>query len=179
MACCIVLAALIAVLLWLPRHILPRSQSPLAWRLHGEAEDPTGRDPFTLSARLRSFACAFRGLSFLLRNEHNAWIHLAASVLVIALGLTLGLNHQDWRWLIAAVAWVWFAEALNTALEKLCDVVSPGPNHAIGLVKDIAAGAVLISAVGALALGAAVLSPYLLPETLGADLGSALCRAAP
>ena len=115
---------------------------------------------FSISGRIKSFRYAFAGLWLMLRTQHNAWIHLAATIAVVMAGLALGVSAADWRWLIAAILVVWLAETLNTAFEYLCDVVSPDFHHAVQKSKDIAAGAVLICAVGAIAIGAVTFWPY-------------------
>jgi len=116
---------------------------------------------FNLLARARSFRFAFAGLGFMLRTQHNAWLHLAATTLVIAIGLALRISPEDWRWLLVAIVLVWVAETMNTAFEHLCDVVSPEFHVSVQRSKDVAAGAVLICALGAAALGALTLLPYL------------------
>ena len=73
------------------------------------------------------------------------------------------VKADDWRWLITAILMVWSAEAFNTAVEYVCDVVSPGYSEVVKHAKDIAAGAVLISAVCALAIGLITFWPYLAP----------------
>ena len=115
---------------------------------------------FSFVARVKSFGYAFAGLWFMLRTQHNAWVHLAATIAVAAAGFALHIGAADWRWLVVAVVLVWIAEALNTAFEHLCDVVSPEFHVAVKHAKDIAAGAVLICAVGAVAIGAMVFWPY-------------------
>lgn len=121
----------------------------------------TARKAFRAAARLRSFRFAVNGIRLLVREEHNAWVHLAASIAVIAIGLALGLDLSDWRWIILAMALVWAAEALNTALEQLCNRASPDTDPIIKVVKDVAAGAVLIVAVAAALIGVATFLPYL------------------
>lgn len=117
---------------------------------------------FSIIARIKSFGYAVSGLNVMLRSQHNAWLHLLATVLVCAAGWLLHVSGSDWRWLIVAILLVWIAEALNTAFEHLCDVVSPDFHHAVQKSKDIAAGAVLICAIGAACIGALTLWPYLL-----------------
>jgi diacylglycerol kinase (ATP) len=97
----------------------------------------------------------------MLRTQHNAWLHAAASVAVGAAGVAFEVSAEDWRWLLVAVAIVWVAEAMNTAFEHLCDVVSPEFHVSVMRSKDVAAGAVLICAVGAAGLGLLTLVPYL------------------
>ncbi|MEZ5994257.1 MAG: diacylglycerol kinase family protein [Hyphomonadaceae bacterium] len=115
---------------------------------------------FSVAARLKSFAHAFAGFAYMLRTQHNAWVHLAASLAVIALGFALRVNGDAWRWLVVAMALVWVAEAVNTAFEHLCDVVSPQFHESVKRSKDIAASAVLVCAVAAAILGAITLWPY-------------------
>ncbi len=116
---------------------------------------------FSIAGRLRSFRYALRGIAYLLRREHNAWLHLAITAAVFLAGWRLHLRAEDWRWLIVAVVLVWFAEAMNTAFEFLCDIVSPEFHPSVEKAKDIAAGAVLFCATGAAALGAITFYPYL------------------
>ena len=77
----------------------------------------------SVRTRLKSFTFAIRGLRWLVTDEHNAWLHLAASLLAVAAGLLLRISLSDWRWLVLAIATVWLAEAFNTAIEDLCDRV--------------------------------------------------------
>ncbi|MBW8882805.1 MAG: diacylglycerol kinase family protein [Asticcacaulis sp.] len=115
---------------------------------------------FSILSRLRSFGYAFEGLFFMLRTQHNAWLHLLATVAVILAASFLNVEARDWRWLIVAMAMVWVAEAFNTAVEYVCDVVSPQFSEAVKRAKDIAAGAVLICAIAAAAIGIITLWPY-------------------
>jgi len=112
--------------------------------------------PFRMAARVKSFLQALSGLKTMLRTQHNAWIHLAATFLVIGAGVGLRLTPFEWVAIILAIVLVWTAEALNTALEFLCDVVSPEFHPLVGMAKDVAAGAVLVSALGAAAIGTIV-----------------------
>jgi len=118
---------------------------------------------FSVIARLKSFTYAFAGFGFMLRTQHNAWLHLLATVAVVALGFALNVNLDDWRWLIAAIALVWIAETVNTAFEHLCDVVQPEFHVSVQRAKDIAASAVLVSVIAAVLLGATTFAPYVLP----------------
>jgi diacylglycerol kinase (ATP) len=121
---------------------------------------PVEQKPFSLAARVRSFVHAGAGLWHLIRAEHNARVHLLATLVVIGVAAWVRMRAEDWRWMICAVALVWITEALNTALEALCDVVSPAPHSSIRIAKDVAAGAVLIGAIAALLIGALTFAPY-------------------
>jgi diacylglycerol kinase (ATP) len=119
------------------------------------------RKRFTLKARLDSFGFAFAGLRAMLREQHNARLHLVVTVAMLVLSAVLGLSRFEWCWIVAAIAMVWVAEALNTALESLADAVSPDPHPLVGRAKDAAAGAVLVAALGAATIGLLVLGPRL------------------
>jgi len=118
---------------------------------------------FKLSTRLKSFVFAFAGIGFMLRTQHNAWLHATASLFVVAIGLVLRVSLNDWRWLVTAIAMVWVAETFNTAVEYICDVVSPEYSEAVKHAKDIAAGAVLLCAFAAVLIGIFTLWPYVQP----------------
>lgn len=117
---------------------------------------------FSVKARLKSFTFAFEGFTYMLRTQHNAWVHLAATVLVVALGLLLHVSADAWRWLIIALALVWVAEAVNTAFEHLCDVVQPEFSHSVKRSKDIAAAAVLVCVIASTLIGAITFAPYVI-----------------
>jgi len=116
---------------------------------------------FDLGTRARSFRYAASGIALMVRTQHNAWIHLVATGLACGLGFWLRITAVDWRWLVVAIVLVWVAEAINTSFEHLCDVVSPEFHASVQKSKDIAAGAVLISAAGAAILGLLIFLPYL------------------
>lgn len=109
----------------------------------------------------RSFGCAFRGLGFLVRTQANARIHAAATVLVVVAGFALRISPSEWCAILAASGLVWLGEGLNTAIETLTDLVSPGPHPLAGRAKDVAAGAVLCAALAAFVIGAVVFLPHI------------------
>jgi diacylglycerol kinase (ATP) len=119
------------------------------------------RPAFTVLGRLQSVRHALSGIAVMLRTQHNAWLHLIATIAVIAAGIALRITAEDWRWLVVAIVLVWVSEGVNTAFEHLCDVVSPDFHASVKVSKDIAAGAVLITAAGAAVLGLLVFVPYL------------------
>jgi diacylglycerol kinase len=121
--------------------------------------------PFRFADRLRSFAYAWAGLRTLLRSQHNAWIHAAATVVVIGAGCYFALSVNEWLWLVLAMTLVWTAEAFNTALELLADAVTREQHPLIGQAKDVAAGAVLLAALAALIIGVLVLGPHVLQRS--------------
>lgn len=116
----------------------------------------------TLSARLKSFAHAFNGIIIMVKSQHNAWIHASATILVCIVGLCFGLTASEWCWVVLAIAVVWMAEALNTSLEFLMNAATPEYHPLVEKAKNVAAGAVLISAIGATIVGLIVIGPYVL-----------------
>jgi len=117
---------------------------------------------YSLRERAQSFADAGRGIAFLLASQPNARIHALATVAAIALGAVLGLTAGEWCWIALAIALVWVAEALNSALEALADAVHPERDARVGRAKDTAAGAVLVAAIASAVIGALVFGPRLL-----------------
>jgi diacylglycerol kinase len=110
---------------------------------------------------MRSFACAFRGLGMMLTSQANARIHALATLIVVGLGVFLQLERWEWCAVLFAIGLVWTAEGLNTAIETLTDLVSPGEHPLAGRAKDAAAGAVLCAAMVAAVIGAIVFLPRL------------------
>lgn len=119
---------------------------------------PAGR-PGLLRRRAASFGHAFRGVGAALRSELHLQFHAGASAVVLGLGLYFGLNATEWALVALAVAGVWAAELFNTAVETLTNLVSPDYHPLAGKTKDVAAGAVLLAALGALAVGGLVFGP--------------------
>jgi len=112
-------------------------------------------------SRIISFGHAFRGWAYVIKTQHNAWIHSIATIVVVALGLWLRLPSRDWAVLVLAIAMVFTAEFINTSIEAVVDMASPS-HHPLGKVgKDVGAGAVLISALAAVLIGLLILGPPL------------------
>jgi diacylglycerol kinase len=116
--------------------------------------------PF-LKSRVRSFRYAFHGWWFVIRTQKNAWIHALVSIIVIFLGFWLKLSAWDWAVIIIAIAMVWTAEFLNTALEAVVDLASPERNQLAKVGKDVGAAAVLITASSSAVIGLLILGPPL------------------
>jgi len=117
---------------------------------------------FSGAARVRSFVYAGRGVRIMLLSQHNAWIHAALTMCVVTAGIVAGVTRVEWCLLVLAIVAVWTAESLNTAFEFLCDVASPEFHPLVEKAKDVAAGAVLTSAVGAAVIGPLIFIPYLI-----------------
>jgi len=114
---------------------------------------------FTIEKRLKSFTFAINGLFVFFRTQHNAWIHSLATAFVVALGYILELDAAEWAIVVIAIALVFVAEIANTAIEFLVDWISPEYNRQAGLIKDIAAGAVLLAAIAAATIGLLIFLP--------------------
>ena len=117
---------------------------------------------FRFSERIFSFRHAIRGIGTVIRTQHNAWIHLIATLVVIGTGLCLNLVHWEWAALVFAIGLVWIAEALNTAIEFLADEVSQEKRERIGIAKDAGAAGVLLAAITSTVIGLIVFVPHLL-----------------
>lgn len=118
---------------------------------------------FTRS-RSRSFRYAFEGWWYVIRTQKNAWIHAAFSFAVFIIGLWLKITFQEWAIIVIAVALVWMAEFLNTALEALVDLASPEQHRLAKICKDVGAAAVLIAAGSSVLIGIFILGPPLLAK---------------
>jgi diacylglycerol kinase len=112
-------------------------------------------------SRVRSFGHAFQGWKYVLKTQHNAWIHAVASMLTFALALWLGLPARDWAVLILTVTMVFAAEFVNTAIEAVVDLASPSHHPLAKVGKDVGAAAVLIAALAAVLVGLLILGPPL------------------
>ena len=117
---------------------------------------------FSLRRRLQGFRYAFRGVGLLLRYEHSAWIQAAIGICNLTGGFLLGISGMEWVAVIFATGTVLAAEAFNSAIEKLADIVSPEYNEAIRCIKDVAAGAVLLTAIAAALIGIIIFLPKLM-----------------
>src|SRR5437016_3539293 len=118
--------------------------------------------PFEFTGRVRSFKYAIRGIVLTLKSQHNAWIHAIATIAVLIAGFALHISRIDWCLIVLACAAVWTAEALNTAFEFLADVTTKEFHPVVAQAKDVAAGAVLITAIASVVIGVLVFGPYVL-----------------
>ncbi len=115
-----------------------------------------------LKKRLDSFRFALAGLRELFSGTANARIHATLSALAIGLGLALHISKNEWFAIIGCIMLVISLEAVNTAIENIIDLISPGQHTLAGKAKDLAAGAVLWAAIGAAVIGALVFLPKIL-----------------
>ena len=118
--------------------------------------------PGFFKSRLKAFEHAFSGWWFVIRTQRNAWIHMIVSIVVILMSFILHLNASSWALILLAIALVWIAEFLNTALEAVVDLASNHQQHELARVgKDVGAAAVLIAAFTSVIIGLLILGPPL------------------
>ena len=125
------------------------------------SEPPVLAHPPRLRRTLRSFGYAFEGLATLLRTQPNFVVHVALASLAVLVGLILRLSPTEMAIVVLTIGLVLVVESFNTALETLCDLVSPGVHPLIKRAKDISAAAVLLSAVAAVVVAALLFLPRL------------------
>ena len=111
--------------------------------------------------RVRAFAYALQGVKTLFATQCHARFHALAAIVVIALGFILKISPGEWCCVILSVTIVLACEAFNTAVELLADRISLEQHTLSGKAKDVAAAAVLFSAIGAAATGAIIFWPKL------------------
>ena len=119
-------------------------------------------EKFSIIKRIKSFSHAFRGLVVLLKEQHNARIHLVAAIIVTFMGYFFSINAAEWITVVIAIALVISAELINSSVEYLCDVVTKDHHPGIRDAKDMAAAAVLIVSIGAAVAGGIIFIPYIL-----------------
>lgn len=107
---------------------------------------------------------AIAGLKYMLRTQRNARIHLAATVIVIAVGFWLELSITDWILIVIAIGLVWVAEMFNTALECFFDLVEPKENKIVRAGKDTSAAAVFLTSLLSALIGILVFGPLVLQK---------------
>ncbi len=113
-----------------------------------------------ITKSIRSFAFAINGIKKAIVLENNFRIHLVVTAMVVAAAFYFGITHQEWLWLVLFIALVLVSEMINAAIEKLVDLVCPEINPTAGLVKDLAAGAVLVAALIAVTGGTIIFWKY-------------------
>jgi len=117
------------------------------------------KEKFSISKRLQSFKYAFNGLKILVSEEHNSRVHIFATIIVITLGFILSISAYEWIALVFAIGFVITMEIVNSAIENICDFISPEKHQLIKKIKDLAAAAVLLSAITAVIVGLIIFIP--------------------
>ena len=117
---------------------------------------------FNIIKRAKSFVHAGRGIYVFIKTTHNAWIHLVILAVAVFLGFYFRITQSEWISLIIVAGFVLVSEAFNTAIEIDIDLTSPNYHPYAKDTKDVAAGAVLISAIIAIIVGILIFGKYLL-----------------
>lgn len=117
-----------------------------------------------MSRVVKSFTYALKGIYFYITSEGNVRIHLLATVFVIGMGCWLHISLKQWILLVLAIGMVHAAEAFNTAIEEIVNFISPQQHPSAGKIKDLAAGAVLITAITAVLIGSIIFIPLLVQK---------------
>ena len=115
--------------------------------------------------KIGSIRFAFTGIKIALREELNFRVEIVWGAATLLLGWFFHISRIEWIVVLFIIGFVLSAEALNTALEELCDKFQPTHDPHIGKIKDLAAAAVLIAAATAFAVGLAIFIPYLISLT--------------
>ncbi|MDH6357680.1 diacylglycerol kinase family protein [Parabacteroides sp. PF5-9] len=118
---------------------------------------------FSFRKRLKSFRYAFNGIGLLFKQEHNSWIHCFAAICAIIAGLLLDISNIEWVAVAVVIGMVLSAEAMNSAIELICDYICPEYHHQMKQIKDLAAAAVLFTAIIAAVVGLIIFIPKLIP----------------
>lgn len=117
---------------------------------------------YSFKKQLKSFTFAWKGILTCAGHEQNITFHLIAAIIVLAAGFCFGISRTEWMVVMLCIGTVIAAELFNSAIERLVDMVSPEWKKIAGEVKDIAAGAVLITAIAAAIVGMIVFLPYVI-----------------
>jgi len=110
---------------------------------------------------LKSFKHAIDGIIHTIRNERNFRIHLFILTFVVIFGIYFALTATEWLFITVISSMVLFAELINTAVENTLDWLEPGHHNVVKIVKDVCAGAVLVTAIGAIVMGIIIFTPHL------------------
>jgi len=119
-------------------------------------------EKFSFTKRLASFRYAANGLKILIREEHNARIHLFAVCCVVGAGVLFKISKGEWIAIIFCIGLVFALELINSAIENTADLISKERNEMIKKIKDLSAGAVLIAAIAAAVIGLIIFLPKIL-----------------
>ncbi|MCL2652025.1 MAG: diacylglycerol kinase family protein [Candidatus Azobacteroides sp.] len=116
-------------------------------------------EKFSWAKRLASFQYAFNGLKILIREEHNARIHLFVACCVLIAGVLLKISAVEWIVVIFCIGWVIALELINSVIENIADFITKEKNETIKKIKDLSAGAVLIAAIASAIIGLIIFLP--------------------
>jgi len=116
-------------------------------------------EKFSWAKRFAGFRYAFNGLKILVKEEHNARIHLFVACCVLIAGALLKISTREWIAVIFCIGWVIALELINSAIENMADFLTKEKNESIKKIKDLSAGAVLIAAIASAIIGLIIFLP--------------------
>lgn len=125
----------------------------------GKTSEDYKKKEFRISERLKSFSYGFQGIGILIRNEHNARIHLFILIIVIVAGILFRISGSDWMAILFVTGLVFASECFNTAVEYISDLITDEKEENIRRAKDVAAAGVLISAIISVITGLIIFLP--------------------
>lgn len=108
----------------------------------------------------KSFNHAFNGIKLAYRHEKNFRTHIILAAAAVTGGLILDISLKNWALIVIAISIVLVCEMINTAIERICDILIPSKDDRIKAIKDMAAGSVLVASFGAIILAVLVFLPY-------------------
>lgn len=111
---------------------------------------------------INSFKYALEGVFFAIKHNQNIRIHIFAAILVTTLSITLKVNHFEIGILAIMILLVISTEMINTSIEEMTDLITNEHRKEAKIAKDVAAGMVLITSLGSVAVGVLILLPYIL-----------------
>jgi len=123
--------------------------------------EETNKTGFSLKERILSFKYAFNGLRILFSKEHNARIHLVITIIAVTIAIILNISSVEWLIILVLIALVFSLEIVNSAIENICNYISPEWHTAIKKIKDLSAAAVLVAAIISIICGLIIFVPKL------------------
>ena len=108
---------------------------------------------------ISTFRNALSGCVFFFRNERNGKIQLAVAIVTIAFAIWMGISATEWLVLLLCIAAVFALEMINSAIERICDMIQPDLHPTIKIIKDVAAGAVFLSSIISFVVGMIIFLP--------------------
>lgn len=120
------------------------------------------KEKFSIQKRVKSVGYAIKGIVYVLKSEHNMWVHIMLFITSLFLGIILKIKSSEWVIIIIAYTMLFAAECINTAVEYTLDHLHPDTHINIGKAKDAAAGAVLIIGIGIFILSCIIFIPKII-----------------
>jgi diacylglycerol kinase (ATP) len=120
------------------------------------------KDNSFFTGRLKSISFALKGAYKLITTEHSIMIQFSIAILLVIAGFYFHISREEWMMQTLAVGLVLGIESLNTAVEKIADFIHPEFHERIGFIKDIAAGAVMFTAIASIVVGLLIYVPKFL-----------------